>query len=108
MYNIVMGGQHPSTICVEKSRAYSSLKNLKEVVKTGFMKDALMEFIGEFARTQEIMPDDKTVGFVILNSDKQVLSISVSQNDAELIKALKTISAEYREMGFTVDLDMPD
>lgn len=107
MYNIVMGGQHPSTVCVEISKLPESLKSLRTIINSEFMKDEMMEFINEFARTEEIMPDDRTLGFIIVNSDKLVLSISMSQTDPDLGKTLRDISDEYRRAGFRVDLDLP-
>lgn len=107
MYNIVMGDQHPSTVCVELSRLSDSLKNLKEITTSEFLKEELMEFISEYARTDEIMPDDRTLGFIIVNADKHVLSISMSQVDRVLSEQLKKLSEDYLESGFKVDLDLP-
>lgn len=107
MYNIVVGGQHPSTICVELDKLSDSIHNLKDVITSEFIEEGLMEFIGEFARTDEIMPDDRTLGFIIVNSDKQVLSISMSEVEEDLRARLESASEEYRKSGFRVDLDLP-
>ncbi len=107
MYNIVMGGQHPSTVCVEIEKLPESLSNLRGIISSEFMEEELMEFISEFARTDEIMPDDRTLGFIIVNSDKKVLSISMSEVSDTLKPELDRIAGEYRDSGFSVDLDLP-
>lgn len=107
MYNIVMGGQHPSTVCVELDKLPDSLAALKDIISSEFIEEEMMEFIGEFARTDEIMPEDRTLGFVIVNSDKHVLSVSMSEVSSDLRSDIEKIGGDYRNSGFKVDLDLP-
>ena len=78
MYNITVQGYHPSTICVVIDSLPASLEYFKDVINSPLIQDSMNEFIEEFARTDEIMPSDRTLGFVIINSSKKVRDAGIS------------------------------
>ena len=84
MYNVVLGDFHPSTICVERSGFPKSLNGLLSLTNPEYADESLKEYIEEYARTDEIMPQDKTIGFVVFNLQKRIVSVSLSSlNEAE-------------------------
>ncbi len=105
MYNLSIGDAHPSTICVVMDKFEDSFEGLKDVVET-MDQDELMEFITEYARTDTIMPEDKTVGFVVLNSGKKMMSVSFSNIGKERIEAIKRIAESFKNLGYTVEMDL--
>ena len=103
MYNLKMSETHPSTICVLASRFKDSFKDLIEVLTSPLPDESLEEYIEEYARTDEIMPEDKTIGFVIINKDKKVASLNFNEksvNDSEIQEILE----KYKEMGYKTEL----
>lgn len=103
MYNLKMSETHPSTICVLASRFKDSFKDLIEVLTSPLPDESLEEYIEEYARTDEIMPEDKTIGFVIINKDKKVASLNFNEkgtDDSEIQKILE----KYKEMGYKTEL----
>ncbi|MGC8608386.1 MAG: TA0956 family protein [Thermoplasmata archaeon] len=105
MYNLSIGSAHPSTICVVMEKFEDSFESLRDVVESPD-QDELMEFISEYARTDTIMPEDKTVGFVVLNSDKKMMSVSFSKIGEERSKNIIKIAETFKDLGYSVDLDM--
>jgi hypothetical protein len=104
MYNLKMSETHPSTICVLASRFEDSFKGLIEVLTSPLPVESLEEFIEEYARTDEIMPEDKTIGFVIINKEKKVASLNFNErslNNAEI----ETTLQKYRDLGFKTELE---
>ena len=79
MYNLKMSETHPSTICVLASKFEDSFEDLIEVLTSPLPDESLEEFIESYARTDEIMPEDKTIGFVIINKEKKVASLNFSE-----------------------------
>lgn len=106
MYNITLGDYHPSTICVVIDDLIASLKDLKEVIESPIPRESMTEFIESYARTDEIMPTDRTLGFVIVNKEKGVVSLSFSELSDGLRKEIEEIANEYRQNGFEVDADL--
>lgn len=103
MYNLKMSETHPSTICVLASRFKDSFKDLIEVLTSPLPDESLEEYIEEYARTDEIMPEDKTIGFVIINKDKKVASLNFNEksvNDSEIQEILE----KYKDMGYKTEL----
>ena len=107
MYNIVLGDFHPSTICVERSRFTDSLDGLISLTDPEYAQDSLKEYIEEYARTDEIMPEDKTIGFVVFNLQKKIASVSLSKVDDAEISTLKHLEEKLTGMGFGFELDGP-
>ena len=54
------------------------------------------------------MPEDKTIGFVVFNLQKKVLSISMSKISAEERVFLANITDRFKQAGFNCDLDFPN
>lgn len=106
MYNITVGSIHPSVICVEISNLAASLTDMRDLLSTDYIEDGLKEFIGTYARTDEIMPTDKTVGFVVLNTTKKIISLSFSSLEPAMKTELQKITDSYREIGYSADLDI--
>jgi hypothetical protein len=103
MYNLKMSETHPSTICVLASRFKDSFKDLIEVLTSPLPDESLEEYIEEYARTDEIMPEDKTIGFVIINKDKKVASLNFNEkslDDSEIQEILE----KYKDMGYKTEL----
>ena len=103
---MVVGEQHPSTICVELSKLPDSLISLLDLMTSSYMDEELMEFIESYARKEEVMPDDRTVGFVVANASKKAISISMNKISPELHRRIEEISESFREKDFTVELDL--
>ncbi len=106
MYNITVGDRHPAVICVELSNVARSLRALADVLSSEYVEEELQEFIEGFSRTDEVMPEDKTVGFVVVNSKKRVLSLSFSSISNELASELRANADSFRKIGYEVQLDM--
>ena len=103
MYNLKMSETHPSTICVLASRFKDSFNDLIDVLTSPLPDESLEEYIEEYARTDEIMPEDKTIGFVIINKDKKVVSLNFNEkgpDDSEI----QEILVKYKEMGYKTEL----
>ena len=103
MYNLKMSETHPSTICVLASRFKDSFKDLIEVLTSPLPDESLEEYIEEYARTDEIMPEDKTIGFVIINKDKKVASLNFNEMSAD-DSEIQQILEKYKEMGYKTEL----
>ena len=103
MYNLKMSETHPSTICVLASRFKDSFKDLIEVLTSPLPDESLEEYIEEYARTDEIMPEDKTIGFVIINKDKKVASLNFNEKSAD-DSEIQEILEKYKEMGYKTEL----
>ena len=108
MFNITMGDYHPSTICVEMSRLKDSLSGLIEVTKSDYPEESMAEYIEEFARSDEIQPTDRTLGFVFLNKAKKVVSLSFSEMNGDTKEEIDKVMNSYRSEGFQVELDLPN
>ena len=108
MYNIVLGEFHPSTICVERSKFNDSLKDIISLTDVETSTESLQEYITNYARTDEIKPDDKTIGFVVFNLQKRVLSISLASLDLETSAVISSLKDQIQEFGFNVELDLPE
>ncbi len=106
MYNLTLEGSHPSTICVELVRLVDSMKTLADLIGSEFMDEMLQEFISEFARTDEIMPDDRTIGFVVISVPKKQVSIAFNHLEKSLENELKVISKRFELKGFNVEFDL--
>lgn len=106
MYNITVGQYHPSTICVEIGKLADSLRDLKEVLESEYPQDSLAEYIEIYARTDEIMPSDRTLGFVVVNRDKKVISLSFSKIDSALKEEIQKIVEPYQKDNYNVELDL--
>ncbi|KAA8923191.1 TA0956 family protein [Thermoplasma sp.] len=105
MYNISMAGSHPTTICVVMEKFLESFSELYEIVDEDD-PDIMMDFISKFARTDEIMPDDKTVGFVVINADKRLMSVSFSDIDENMKRVIKATAEKFKNKGFKVETDL--
>lgn len=106
MYNLTMEGSHPSTICVELNNLPNSMKALQGMVDSEYMDEMLQEFITEYARTDEIMPDDRTVGFVVVNIPKKQISLAFNHLEKSTENELREISRTMEEKGFKVEFDL--
>lgn len=107
MYNITVGSVHPSVICVELPKLIPSLNFLNELLTTEYIEEGMREFIENFARTDEVMPTDKTLGFVVLNSNKKMVSFSFSSLDEDVKKDLRSVGDKFQKIGYSVDIDIP-
>jgi hypothetical protein len=107
MYNVVLGDFHPSTICVERSNFPESLAGVISLTNPEYAEESLKEYIEEYARTNEIMPQDKTIGFVVFNLQKKIVSVSLSSMNNEEDSALKKLKEKIEGMGFVFELDGP-
>ena len=108
MYNIVLGEFHPSTICVERSKFNDSLKDIISLTDVETSSESLQEYISNYARTDEIKPDDKTIGFVVFNLQKKVLSVSLASLDSQENMVISSLKDQIQKIGFKVELDLPD
>ncbi|MEM0157448.1 MAG: TA0956 family protein [Thermoplasmataceae archaeon] len=106
MYNITVGERHPAVICVELSNVSRSLLALAEVLSSEYMEEELQEFIENFSRTDEVMPEDRTVGFVVVNSTKRILSLSFSSISNDMANNLRAQAESFRKIGYEVQLDI--
>jgi hypothetical protein len=105
MFNLAIGSMHPSVICVELSRFTDSLNALKEVLESPYPEEELTEFIETYARTDEILPSDKTIGFVIASSTKKIVSFSFSKLPEDLKRELDASSQSFEAIGYAVEID---
>ena len=104
MYNLKMSETHPSTICVLASKFEDSFEDLIEVLTSPLPDESLEEFIESYARTDEIMPEDKTIGFVIINKEKKVASLNFSEKYFDE-KKLDEILEKYKNMGYKTEVE---
>lgn len=107
MYNLSVGSIHPSVICVDLSNLLPSLDYLVDLLGTEYVEEGLPEFIENFSRTDEVMPTDKTIGFVVLNSNKKVVSFSFSGVEPGMKDGLIGAGEKFKQIGYNVDLDLP-
>ena len=107
MYNVTVGTIHPSVICVELSKLIPSLDFLRDLLTTEYIEEGMPEFIENFARTDEVMPTDKTLGFVVVNSNKKMISLSFSNVGQKVKDELVTVAEKFKEIGYAADLDLP-
>ena len=107
MYNLSLGSIHPSVICVELPKLIPSLDALADLLGTEYIEEGLPEFIENFSRTDEVLPTDKTVGFVVLNSNKKIVSFSFSAVEPDTRGGLISAGEKFRQIGYKVDLDLP-
>jgi hypothetical protein len=106
MYNISLGDFHPSTICVELSRLEDSLKEAPELLVSEYPQESVSEFIEKFARTSQIMPEDKTIGFIVINRKNMTISISATRISAELKTRITPILDRCQNMGINTEFDV--
>lgn len=107
MYNVTVGAIHPSVICVEISNLIPSLDYLRDLLTTEYIEEGMKEFIENFARTDEVMPTDRTLGFVVLNSNKKMISLSFSSVGDELRNKLVSAGEKFKEIGYQSEIDIP-
>jgi hypothetical protein len=107
MYNVVLGDFHPSTICVERSIFPTTLNGLLSLTDPEYAEESLKEYIEKYARTDEIMPQDKTIGFVIFNLQKRIASVSLSTINESEESALENLRENLEKRGFVFELDGP-
>jgi hypothetical protein len=108
MYNLKMSETHPSTICVLLDNFMDSLNDMVDVVTSPLPDESLAEYIEQYARTDEIMPDDRTVGFVIINKDKKVISLTFSDLSGIKKDEINNIIDKYKELGYKTEIEYPD
>ncbi len=108
MYNLKMSEIHPSTICVLLDKFNDSLNDMIDVITSPLPDESLEEYIEQYARTDEIMPDDKTVGFVIINKDKKVISLTFSDTAGIKKDDVNKIIDKYKKIGYKAELEYPD
>ena len=104
MYNLKMSETHPATICVLASRFEDSFEDLIEVLTSPLPDESLEEYIEQYARTDEIMPEDKTIGFAIINKEKRVVSLNFNEKYFD-DKKLREIMQKYKELGFKGEIE---
>jgi hypothetical protein len=105
MFNLAVGSMHPSVICVEVSKFGDSLNSLQDVLESPYVDEELTEFIENYARTDEILPSDKTIGFVVANSSKKIISFSFSTVSEGIDRTIRSSAESFREKGYTVEID---
>ena len=106
MYNVVLGEIHPSTICVDISKLPDSFRDLLEVLISDYPAESMAEFIETYARTDTVMPDDKTLGFVVVNNNKKAVALSFSTIPNGISEKILDICSKYREKNFEVEVDI--
>lgn len=106
MYNLVVGSMHPSVICVEVSKLNDSLNSLVEVLGSPYVDEELTEFIENYARTDEILPSDKTIGFIVANSSKKAISFSFSEIPENLKETIRSHSESFKRLNYSVEIDI--
>ncbi|MEM0139626.1 MAG: TA0956 family protein [Ferroplasma sp.] len=104
MYNLKLSETHPSTICVLASKFIDSLNDFVEVLTSPLQDESLEEFIESYARTDEIMPEDKTIGFVIINKNKSVLSLNFNDGTLDRDK-IGTVVDKYKKLGYKTEIE---
>lgn len=107
MFNITLGDFHPSTICIEMHRLKDSLEGLIEVTQSEYPEESMAEYIEEYARSDEIQPTDRTLGFVVLNRAKKVVALSFSEMSPEIRSGVEEALEKYKSGGFEVEVDIP-
>ncbi len=105
MYNIILENYHPSTICVELSRVPESLEYISQVIDSPHLLEEIPEFIEKFARKDQIMPSDRTVGFLVLHQPKKNMAISLGKVEQETKDRIKKSADLFRNIKFNVELD---
>lgn len=108
MYNLKMSETHPSTICVLLESFNDSLNDMLDVITSPLPDESLEEYIEQYARTDEIMPDDKTIGFVIINKDKKVISLTFSDVSELKKDEVNNIIDKYKKLGYKTEIEYPD
>ena len=106
MYNMTLSEGHPSTICVEMSRFNDSLNFLFEMLGSEYVTEYMDDFIRDFARTDEIMPEDKTLGFVVVNMNKKRMTLAFNRISDELKQFIREKITAFRSLGYDVELDI--
>ena len=106
IYNISVPKRHPSSICVELPRLAESLKGIGELFSPVAQDEALMEFIGDFSRTDEIKPEDRTIGFVVVNVEKRKIAISISDPSGRLAPEVNAAADRLRTLGIETEIDL--
>ena len=106
MYNVVLGDIHPSTICVDIAKLPDSFRDLLEVLIADYPSESMAEFIESYARTDTVMPDDKTLGFVVVNNNKKAVALSFSTLPIEIRDKIMDICTMYRKKSFEVEIDI--
>ena len=105
MYNIILENYHPSTICVELSRVPESLEYIAQFIDSPHILEEIPEFIEKFARKDEIMPTDRTVGFMVLHQPKRNMAISLGKVGQDAKERIKKSADLFRSINFSVELD---
>ncbi|WMT55658.1 TA0956 family protein [Acidiplasma sp.] len=105
MYNLKLKNVHPSTICVLLSKFEDSFNALLDVITSPLPEDSLEEFIEGYARTDEIMPEDKTIGFIIINKEKKVVSLTFTQNTGIVRQNVEKILEKYKKLGYKTEVE---
>lgn len=108
IFNITLPGRHPSSICVELSNLLDSLRSTISLFGNPLQEESLMEFIEQFSRTEEVMPTDRTVGFVVINAEKKKMAVSISipQEQKDLQNSIISEAENLRKNGVDVELDL--
>ncbi len=106
IYNVSVPGLHPSTICVEVSKLTDSISSLPELIHSEYANDSLAEFISAFSRTEETRPEDRTVGFVVVNVARKVVSVSLTKSDESMKRAIQEAVYPLQGAGVHVELDL--
>jgi hypothetical protein len=101
-----MEGSHPSTICVELPKLIDSINALSDMLGSEYMGEYLADFITDYARSDEIMPDDKTVGFVVLNTAKKKVALAFNDIDKELKEKIQVSGKTFENKGYSVEYDL--
>ncbi len=106
IYNISIPDMHPSTICVEISRLKDSALAASALFQSDYLNDTLEEFISQYSRTEPVTPDDHTIGFVIVNVRKRVISMSLSHTDSSLRAEINDVALKLEGQNIKVELDL--
>ena len=106
MLNITIGGVHPSIVCVDIKNIGDCCDSLLEALKSDYKEEGIKELIENYARTDEIKPQDKTLGFVVVNSDRHFISFSFANLDGKYIGLISSRADNFRKSGFTVEEDL--
>ena len=106
MYNITVGDRHPAVICIELGKIIDSVKSLVSVLGSDYVEDGLQDFIQDFSRTDAVRPEDRTVGFVVVNSEKRAASFTFSSLEPVIRAELGETAHLYESIGYSVELDL--
>ncbi|MGP6293477.1 TA0956 family protein [Caldiplasma sukawensis] len=104
MFNITGMDSHPSTLCVEEKNFFESISFFSDI-DLNYADEYLGDFIEKFARKDEIMPEDKTVGFVVINLPKKTTILAFQKKYAENFN-VKKAAQEMEKKGFRVELEI--